>query len=397
MIASELQNPVILIVDDNPENINVLGQILRADNCQVEFAVNGYSALEWTSSKKFDIIILDVNMPGMNGFEVGPRIKNSCLNSETPLIYLTANTDTASLVKGFESGGLDYITKPFIRSELLTRIRSQIRIKKANDQIRGYLDEIEMKNHLIIQSLEYALDIQNAVLGTFEKNDREPLSEHFILNLPKDTISGDFYRFYRSGNKAIAAIMDCTGHGVPGALMSILGITLFNETVLKEHILQPDKILNRLTERFMQSLGQTENHSIVKDGMEGSVVCLDTETGMLQYAGSFNQLIMVRDGELIEIRADRLSIGYDERGERFSLKKIKVRKNDHIYLFTDGYLDQFGGQNDKRYMIRKFRKLLLQINNEPLAVQRDILFETIMKWKGDTEQTDDILVLGMCL
>lgn len=396
MIVAELPNPVILIVDDNPENINVLGQILRADNCQVEFAVNGLSALEWIDSKKFDIIILDVNMPGMNGFEVGNRIKNSCINSETPLIYLTANTDTASLVKGFESGGLDYITKPFIRSELLTRVRSQIRIKKANDQIRLYLDEIEMKNHLINQSLEYALDIQNAVLGSFE-NDREPLPEHFILNMPRDTISGDFYRFYRSGNKAIAAIMDCTGHGVPGALMSILGITLFNETVLNEHILQPDKILNRLTERIMQSLGQTENQSIIKDGMEGSVLCLDTETGVLQYAGSFNQLIVVREGELIEIRADRLSIGYDERGERFSLKEIKIRKNDHIYLFTDGYLDQFGGRNDKRFMIRRFRGLLLQIKSEPLAVQRDILFETIMKWKGDTEQTDDILVLGMRL
>lgn len=396
MIVAELHNPVILIVDDNPENINVLGQILRADNCQVEFAVNGFSALEWINNKKFDIIILDVNMPGMNGFEVGTRIKNSSLNSETPLIYLTANTDTESLVKGFESGGLDYITKPFIRSELLTRVRSQIRIKRANDQIRVYLDEIEMKNHMISQSLEYALDIQNAVLGSF-KNDRDKLPEHFILNLPRDTISGDFYRFYSSGNKAIAAIMDCTGHGVPGALMSILGITLFNETVLKEHILQPDKILNRLTERIMQSLGQTGNQSIIKDGMEGSVVCLDTETGVLQYAGSFNQLIVVRDGELIEIRADSLSIGYDERGERFSLKEIKIRKNDHIYLFTDGYLDQFGGQNDKRYMIRRFRELLLQINSEPLEVQRDILFETIMEWKGDTEQTDDILVLGMRL
>ncbi len=396
MILAESQNPVILIVDDNPENINVLGQILRADNCQVEFAVNGFSALEWISSKKFDLIILDVNMPGMNGFEVGTRIKNSSLNSETPLIYLTANTDTASLVKGFESGGIDYITKPFIRSELLTRVRSQIRIKKANDQIRVYLDEIEMKNHQISQSLEYALDIQNAVLGSFE-NDREPLPEHFILNLPKDTISGDFYRFYRSGNKSIAAIMDCTGHGVPGALMSILGITLFNETVLNEHILQPDKILNRLTERFMQSLGQTENQSIIKDGMEGSVIGFDTETEVLQYAGSFNPLIVVRDGELIEIRADSLSIGYDERGERFTLKKIKIRKNDHIYLFTDGFPDQFGGQNDKRYMIKRFRKLLLQINNEPLAVQRDILLKTFMEWKGDTEQTDDILVLGMRL
>lgn len=396
MIVAELHNPVILIVDDNPENINVLGQILRADNCQVEFAVSGFSALEWINNKKFDIIILDVNMPGMNGFEVGTRIKNSSLNSETPLIYLTANTDTESLIKGFESGGLDYITKPFIRSELLTRVRSQIRIKRANDQIKVYLDEIEMKNHMISQSLEYALDIQNAVLGSF-KNDRDQLPEHFILNLPRDTISGDFYRFYRSGNKAIAAIIDCTGHGVPGALMSILGITLFNETVLKEHILQPDKILNRLTERIMQSLGQTGSHSIIKDGMEGSVVCLDTETEELQYAGSFNSLIVVRDGKLIEIRANRLSIGYDERGERFSLKKIKIQKNDHIYLFTDGYLDQFGGQNDKRYMIRRFRELLLQINSEPLAVQRDILFETIMEWKGDTEQTDDILVLGMCL
>lgn len=394
--ANELTDPVILIVDDNTENLHVLGQMLRADNCRVEFAVNGFSALEWINSRKFDMIILDVNMPGMNGFEVGVRVKNSRHNRETPVIYLTADTDTMSLIKGFESGGLDYITKPFKRSELLTRVRSQIRIKRANDQIRMYLTEIETKNRLINHSLKYALEIQNAVLNSSEY-DRQQLSDHFILHVPRDTISGDFYRFYRSENKTIAAILDCTGHGVPGALMSILGVTLLNDIVIKEHIVQPDRIMNRLREKIMQSLGQSDDHGIVKDGMEGSVICIDYETGMLQYAGSFNPLMIVRDGELIEIRADRHSIGYDEFCDSFSLKKIKVRKNDQIYLFTDGYLDQFGGKNDKRFLIRRFRELLLKIYGAPMSIQREVLLDTIIRWKGDTEQTDDILVFGICL
>jgi len=215
--------------------------------------------------------------------------------------------------------------------------------------------------------------------------------------VPRDTISGDFYRFYRSENKTIAAILDCTGHGVPGALMSILGVTLLNDIVIKEHIVQPDRIMNRLREKIMQSLGQSDDHGIVKDGMEGSVICIDYETGMLQYAGSFNPLMIVRDGELIEIRADRHSIGYDEFCDSFSLKKIKVRKNDQIYLFTDGYLDQFGGKNDKRFLIRRFRELLLKIYGAPMSIQREVLLDTIIRWKGDTEQTDDILVFGICL
>jgi len=384
----------ILIVDDNMDNIQVLGGILKSEGLDVEFAIDGRSALDWVEKQKFDIILLDINMPEMDGYEVCSHIKNDPDNKEIPVIFLTANTGPESLIKGFETGGVDYITKPFIKSELLARVRTQINIKKANDQIRFYLNEIETKNKNISDSIDYARNIQNAVLGPYENN-FSFLPEHFILFLPKDIISGDFYRFYKVDNKIIALIMDCTGHGVPGALMSILGITLINETVLQEQIIQPDKILNRLKEKLIQALGQKEGFSGIKDGIEGSVFNYDLESRVLQYSGSFNPLILVRDNETIEIKADRISIGFSDSNKDFSLKEIDIKDNDSVYLYSDGYIDQIGGDENKRFMLKRFKELILEIHKKPMAKQKESLTETFNNWKRNFDQTDDVLVLGI--
>ena len=384
----------ILIVDDNMDNIQVLGGILKSEGLDVEFALNGQSALDWAGKQKFDIILLDINMPEMDGYEVCSHIKNDPDNNEIPIIFITANTDSESLIKGFDSGGVDYITKPLIKSELLARVRTQINIKKANDKIRFYLNEIETKNRNISDSINYARNIQNAVLGPFENN-FSFLPEHFILFQPKDIISGDFYRFYKVDNKIIALIMDCTGHGVPGALMSILGITLLNETVLQEHIIQPDKILNRLKEKLIKSLGQKQGFSGIKDGIEGSVINYDPKSRVLQYSGSFNPLILIRDNEIIEIKADRISIGFSDNDKEFSLKEIDIKENDSVYLYSDGYIDQMGGDENKRFMLKRFKEFILNINKKPMAKQKESLLESFNIWKGNSDQTDDVLILGI--
>jgi phosphoserine phosphatase RsbU/P len=386
--------PSVLIVDDNVKNLQILGGFLQNEELIVEFAIDGMSALNWLDKKKFDLILLDIMMPGMDGYEVCSLIKKNPAFSEIPIIFITAKTDSESIIKGFETGAVDYITKPFIQSELLVRVKTQLNIKKANEQLIHYLHQIEERNRQISDSIDYAKYIQNAVISISEKN-LKFLPEHFILNLPKDILSGDFYWLCEADNRLIIAVMDCTGHGVPGALMSILGITLLNETVLHDHIIQPDKILESLRYKIIRALGQNKGIGNIKDGIEGSVIWFDPKSNKLLYSGAFNPLILIHNGEIFEIKADRIPIGYYEVNGEFTLHKIDIEKNDTIYLFSDGIIDQFGGPGNRRFMIKHLKDLLAGNHKKAMNRQKEILIEELNQWKGDLVQTDDILVLGI--
>jgi sigma-B regulation protein RsbU (phosphoserine phosphatase) len=225
------------------------------------------SALKWLDKKKFDLVLLDIMMPGMDGYEVCSLIRKNPAFNDILIIFITAKTDSESIIKGFEAGAVDYITKPFIKSELLIRVKTQLNIKKANEQLIHYLHQIEERNRKISDSIDYARYIQNAVLSASEKN-LKLLPEHFILDLPKDILSGDFYWVCKSEKRFVIAVMDCTGHGVPGALMSILGITLLNETVINDHVIQPDKILESLRLKIINAMSQKKGFGHIKDGIE---------------------------------------------------------------------------------------------------------------------------------
>ena len=388
------QGSSVLVVDDNVKNLQILGVILQNEGFKVEFALDGISALSWLENKEFDLILLDIRMHGMDGFEVCSHIKKNRNYHEIPIIFITAQSDSDSIVKGFEKGAVDYITKPFIRSELLARVNTQLIIKRSNDQILHYLKEIEEKNKNISDSIENASYIQNAVISTSEKN-LKILPEHFIIYLPKDILSGDFYWIGKTENKVIIAVMDCTGHGVPGALMSILGNTLLNEIILRDGIQQPDQILNSLRSRIINALGQKKDSSNIKDGIEGSVICTVPGSDKIQYSGAFNPLILFHDDQILEIKADRIPIGYFETNREFTLKELKVRNNDIIYMFSDGITDQFGGAFNKRFMLKKLKEILYLIHNRDLSEQKKIILTELNLWKNDLIQTDDILIMGI--
>jgi CheY-like chemotaxis protein len=389
-----LRQASILIVDDNVKNLQVLGGFLKIEGHSVEFALDGISALRWLDKKKFDLILLDIMMPGMDGYEVCSVIKKNPLISEIPVIFITAKTDSESIVKGFETGAVDYITKPFIQSELIVRVKTQLSISRSNERILFYLHEIEERNTNIKASIEYAKYIQTAVLSTSEKY-FQYLPEHFFLYLPKDILSGDFYWVCKTGKKLIIAVMDCTGHGVPGALLSILGITLLNETVVHEHILQPDKILESLRTKIIRSLGQKDGERKIKDGIEGIVINYEPDSGKLQYSGSFNPLILIHAGELTTIKADSFSIGFSDENKNFTLNEIYVEANDAIYMFSDGIIDQFGGPVNRRFMVRHLKEIFFRNYDADMKLQKEILQREINSWKGDLVQTDDIIVMGI--
>lgn len=241
-------------------------------------------------------------MPGIDGFEVCSKIKNNPAFNEISIIFITAKTDTDSIIKGFNAGAVDYIIKPFIRSELLARVKTHLNTISSKQIISYYLDRIN-------SSIEYARNIQEAVFKNTEIN-AENLPEHFIFNKPKDILSGDFCWINKIDEQAIFAVMDCTGHGVPGALMSILGTTLLNETITQDNVLMPDKILESLRKKLIRSLGQNQDTISVKDGIEGSVINYNIESGVLMFAGTLNPVIHISDNKMNVINADRIPIGF---------------------------------------------------------------------------------------
>lgn len=388
--------PLILIVDDNPKNLQVLGNYLRLEGYLVEFAMNGETAIDWTGKTEFDLILLDIMMPGMDGFEVCKIIKSDPLNRKTPIIFLTAKIDTESIVNAFDLGAVDYIIKPFNQKELIARVKTQIEIKRGRDEIANNLKDIELKNKLITYSIEYAQRIQAAVLKV-SQNGSELFGEMFCLILPKDIVSGDFYWFHRIENKLLAGVFDCTGHGIPGAFMSMLGVTLLNETVHTEKFTEPHLILNRLREKIIEALGQNGTVQEVKDGMDGCIISYDLESKRLIYSGAFNPLYILRDNEIIEFKGDRMTLSYQDFISDFSRKEILTKPDDIVYLFTDGYVDQFGGERDKKFSRAQFKEVLLRNHKYDLSVQKEMLMDIYNNWKGNREQVDDITVVGLRL
>jgi serine phosphatase RsbU (regulator of sigma subunit) len=192
-------------------------------------------------------------------------------------------------------------------------------------------------------------------------------------------------------------VFDCTGHGIPGAFMSILGVTLLNETVFIEKIYKPHLILNRLREKIIDALGQKGIISEVRDGMDGSIISYDPMNRKLVYSAAYNPIYLIRDNKIIEFKGDRMPLSHHPKMTGFSSREIKIRRNDRVYLFTDGYMDQFGGQEVKKFRRSQFKEVLIRIHKKPLNVQKRLLQDAYLTWRGKEEQVDDITVVGLKL
>ncbi|MCF6184899.1 MAG: SpoIIE family protein phosphatase, partial [Bacteroidales bacterium] len=217
-------------------------------------------------------------------------------------------------------------------------------------------DKIEKQQKNIMDSIHYAGRIQEAVLPPDEFLNRI-LGEHFVLFRPRDIVSGDFYWATQRGDKTVIVAADCTGHGVPGAFMSMLGISFLNEIVNKEEILQANIILNRLRENVKKSLRQTGKENEAKDGMDIALCIIDKKEMKIQYAGAYNPLLIIRNEEISRIKADRMPIGiYLREKESFTNNIIDIHKGDLLYIFSDGYVDQFGGETDSKIRFCKIQR-----------------------------------------
>jgi len=269
------------------------------------------------------------------------------------------------------------------------------KVKERTTEIQDINEELRQQKIEITDSIHYASRIQNALLPPDEDLDRL-LPSYFILNKPRDIVSGDYYWVSRKENKVIVAVADCTGHGVPGAFMSILGIAFLNEIINKTEILIANEILNELRDYIRKSLHQTGKKDETRDGIEMALCVVDFANKKLQYSGALRPLYFIRNKELNEFKGDYMPIGvHDDDENSFSKKEMQFRENDIIYLFSDGYVDQLGGPNRKTFRSRKFKQLLINIHHKPLLEQKEILEKEYEEWRKDIEQIDDIMVMGI--
>ncbi len=290
-------------------------------------------------------------------------------------------------------GALIILTIVILKALNAKKIANQ-KITKQKIEIEEKSDKLELALENITDSVKYAKRIQQALLQE-EKQTSKLFPKHFIYFKPKDIVSGDFYWSYEKEDFFYIAAVDCTGHGVPGAFMSMLGISFLNNINSQKTILSPAEILNELRSKVIEELHQTNKDWSSRDGMDISLVRINTKNLSIEWAGANNSLIIITNENLTEIKANRFAINYSENLEPFTNHKFQLKKDDQIYLFTDGYADQFGGEKEKKFKYNNLKALLLKIAQEPLGKQKDILSNTFNNWMGNLDQIDDVCIIGL--
>ncbi len=293
-----------------------------------------------------------------------------------------------------ENGNLSKIVK--VVSDI-----TEIKLKEA---------EIVKQKENIEHSINYAKRIQEALFPEPDTIMKGVISDLLVFLKPKDIVSGDFYWFNQTGDKILIAAADCTGHGVPGSFMSMLGISSLNVIVRqldmksKEESNEENKMdyiksnimLDMLKAEIIRSLRQTGESGEAQDGMDIALSIIDLQSNKLQFSGAYNPMLLIRNNELTEYKADKMPIGiHRKKTNPFSAEEIEIENNDVIYMFSDGFIDQFGGEDGSKFMLKNFKTLLLQIYEKPMSEQYSILDDAIKNWRGERPQIDDILVIGV--
>lgn len=267
-------------------------------------------------------------------------------------------------------------------------------VKERTAEVLQQKNVIETKNREVTESLHYAKRIQAAILPDINLMNQS-FSDLFILYQPKDIVSGDFYSFAQRDEKVMIAVADCTGHGVAGAFMSMIGIALINQIINEKGTTEPSIILEQLNEGIITALKQRKSE--MNEGMDIAFCTIDKKNGNMQFSGANRPLWLIRNKEFLSFKPTKMPIGGQQvnKSEGFLQHHINLQPGDALYLFSDGYADQFGGEKGKKFMIKNLRETLLTINHLPMKEQKNHLYNTFIKWKGVQDQVDDILVIGI--
>jgi PAS domain S-box-containing protein len=267
--------------------------------------------------------------------------------------------------------------------------------KNAEQKLLEKHIELAQQNKDMLSSIQYASRIQEAILPDIQKI-KKTFKDAFVFYQPKDVVSGDYYFFYQRNNKAFVVTVDCTGHGVPGALMSIIANGILKEVIVKKGIEEPSEILYALDEELFLALNKQNSQRITNDGMDVSIGVFDFEKNTLSYSGAFRPMLLLRNNAFIEFEGNRYPIGfYADVKKEFVSQTILLEENDTFYFFTDGYCDQFGGELKKKFNRKRFKELLLSAQSMEMEEQESFLQYAFLNWKQEELQVDDVLVMGI--
>jgi len=406
-------NPIysVLYIDGSEQNLKRFKSAFSRDY-HIYTATSGRDGMKIMEQKTLQLVITDQRIPDMSGIEFLEKILKEypdCMR-----MIMTGTGDQEAIIEAFNRGYIfRYVAKPWNMEDLKMSIDNAMEfynLKTQNRNLVNYLEdakrnleqklmertrEIERQKENITDSLHYATRIQNALMIPSEELDRI-LPSYFVLNKPKDIVSGDFYWVSMQSDRLVLAVADCTGHGVPGAFMSILGITFLKEIISQMDNPQANNILNILREQVIKALGQTGKRDEARESMEMAICVIDFKRSVVQFSGAFRPMYLISRGELSVINGDRMPVGiYEEERASFSNREVPFTKKDIIYLFTDGYVDQIGGLDRKTFKTVRFKRLLKEISHRPMKEQQSILREEHEIWRAGREQIDDILILGV--
>lgn len=429
----------ILVIEDEKNIRDTLSEILVLNGYDVECAFNGRNGITKAIEMKPDLVLCDVMMPELDGWQT---VKEFRLNPElycTPFVFMSALSTMQDFRNGMNLGADDYLAKPFDIKELLQIVAYQLnkveirkrtnnidKNKNTKEALNDFKEKIKEKAKDFFDSLERAKMVQKVILPS-DAEMKELFPEHFIFYSPKDTISGDFYWSRNIDGIKLVAVADCTGHGIPAALISMVCYNLLNTTVDQYGFRNPTEILTKVNSLLVEFMS-AHHKNYIGDGMDISLcailpsreACPTTgggSGGVLQYAGAkrpiyihtkkFNSINIQEDnlrlyenleGQLLyEIKGSNSSIG--GIGSNFEIQEqvFEYQHGDTIYLTSDGFADQFGGDNDKKYKTKNLKNLILSFQTNEMAEQKQLLQKEFENWKRALEQTDDVTVIGIRL
>ncbi len=397
----------ILIVSSTPENNLAFDKPLQRFFHEYTILVSDYGnkAYQLAIEKQPKIIIIDSNYSSTDCILTIKLIKSHPSVKDIPIVVIS---DEVHLNDYFEAGVDDFLLKPYTSLDFYYRIKCALhlsdtisKVKIQNDILTQQSAELAQQYQLlenqrkdIIDDITYSRRIQNAIMPN-----REQLSQYFhdyfLFFRPKRIVSGDFYWVAAKNEKIIVAVADCTGHGISGAFLTIAGTAFLNEIISITRV-DAAEILNQLRLRIMRLLHQKGMEGEAADGMDISLAVIDFSQLKLQYAGANNPAYLVSNGVLTILPADRMPIGIHEHFNKpFTNQYASLNKGDMLYLFTDGFIDQFGGPNDQKFRSKRFQQLCLAVHNKPTTEQLYLFEKTIDEWMGYRDQVDDIAIIGI--
>ena len=414
----------ILVIEDEALIRESICDVLDLNGFEVESEPDGEKGLKRAFSLKPDLILCDINMPKISGLDVLKAIRADDELKHTPFVFLTALSTMDDLRTGMNLGAEDYLAKPYRNKELIAIISHQL--KKVEDlkniekehsrkKLNDFKVKIKEKSKGFHDSLNRARTVQNVILPSDQKMN-ELFPEHFNYFLPKYSISGDFYWAKKLKEVTLIAVADCTGHGIPGALISMAGNISLNNAVDQFGLTKPAEILTKANELFLDFMNANQGN-VSNDGMDICICSIDSSSNIIRFSGANRPLYIITkkndfkpidvinnyselikgENALYEIKGNHRSIGSEYPVFKVDEQIIEYNKGDTIYLSSDGYVDQFGGELDKKFKWKRLKNILLSIQGKSMLEQKEFVAQEFQNWKGDQEQTDDITIIGIKL